>query len=53
MFIRNTLIYAYVIGFCERLRFGDGFGRTHPHSGDWNEAYDRGANLADLIWARA
>ncbi len=44
-----NLLRAYFLGFQERLRWGDGFGRTHPQSNDWNEAYDRGANLADLI----
>ena len=48
-FIRNTHTYAYLCGLIERLRFGDGFGRTHAIDQDWNLAYDRGANLADHI----
>lgn len=44
-----THVRAYWLGFIERFRFGDGFGRTHPLDQDWNEAYDRGANFADLI----
>jgi hypothetical protein len=47
--IRNTLIYAYLLGAYERYKLGDGFGRTHKTNQDWNEAYDRGANLADRI----
>lgn len=48
-FIRNTRAFAYCQGFYERLTLGDGFGRTHATDQDWNEAYDRGANLADLV----
>jgi len=43
------MIRAFLLGLFERLRWGDGFGRPHPINADWNEAYDRGANLADLI----
>lgn len=48
-FIRDSRLYAYLLGFYERLRFGDGFGRSHQSNHDWNDAYDRGANLADWI----
>lgn len=47
--MKNTLMYAYLLGFYERLRWGDGFGRTHATNQDWNIAYDRGANLADAL----
>ena len=40
-------ITAYVLGLWERARLGDAFGRTHPTDAGWDEAYDRGANLAD------
>jgi hypothetical protein len=43
---------AYLLGFWERLTLGDGYGRTHPTDQDWNEAYDRGANLADRVLFR-
>jgi hypothetical protein len=46
---RDTLTYAYLIGAYERYKLGDAFGRTHEGSQDWNEAYDRGANLIDRI----
>lgn len=46
---RETLVYAYLIGLYERLRWGDGFGRSHATNGDWNEAYDTGANHADWL----
>lgn len=45
-FIRNTLLFAFLQGFYEQLRDGCG-GRTHTTNQDWNEAYDRGMNLAD------
>ena len=46
----NTPIYAFCQGFWERLTLGDAFGRTHPTNQSWNEAYDRGANLADRMF---
>ena len=49
MKFRETLFFAYIIGFWERLRYGDAFGRTHETRQDWNESYDRGANLADKL----
>jgi hypothetical protein len=48
-FIRNTHTFAYVQGLYERLRWGDGFGRTHDSDLSWSEAYDSGANLADWL----
>lgn len=50
--VRESLIYAYVVGFYERARYGDGFGRTHDTNQSWNEAYDSGANLADKLFYR-
>lgn len=47
--IRDSIPFAYAQGFWERLRLGDAFGRTHETNQDWNEAYDRGANLADAL----
>jgi len=47
-YIRNTLVFAFLQGLFEQLRDGCG-GRTHPTSADWNEAYDRGMNLADWL----
>lgn len=47
--LRDTHIFAYWQGFWERLTLGDSFGRTHETDQDWNEAYDRGANLADKL----
>lgn len=49
---KNTKLFAFVQGVWERFRLGDAFGRTHPLDQDWNEAYDRGANLADRITGR-
>lgn len=49
MRIRNTLAFAFWQGFHERRTLGDAFGRTHPDNQDWNEAYDRGANVADML----
>lgn len=46
---RDWLLVAFVLGLYERLRWGDGFGRTHATRQDWNESYDRGANVADWI----
>lgn len=48
-YLRNTRIFAYLQGFWERATLGDGFGRTHATSQDWNEAYDSGANVADFL----
>lgn len=45
--IRNTTFFAYCQGFSERRRYGDDAGRTHPINQDWNEAYDRGQNMAE------
>lgn len=47
--LKETLAYAYLCGLYDRLRYGDGFGRTHETNLDWNEAYGAGANLADCI----
>lgn len=49
-YIRESLVYAYIIGFYERARYVDGFGRTHETNDDWNVAYDLGANLADYLF---
>lgn len=48
-FVKNTRAFAFAQGLVERLRWGDGFGRTSPTSQDWNAAYDSGANLADRL----
>lgn len=48
-YLRNTHAYAFAQGMYERLRLGDGFGRTHATDQGWNEAYDQGANLADFL----
>lgn len=47
--LRESIPYAYAIGFYERATLGDCFGRTHEENMDWNEAYDQGANLADRL----
>lgn len=47
--LKNTRLFAFAQGCCERLRLGDAFGRTHESDQRWNEAYDRGANLADRL----
>lgn len=49
--MKDTLIYAYVIGFVERLQ-SDAFGRTHETNQDWNDAYDRGRGLAPRLVSR-
>lgn len=49
-YIRNTLIFAYFQGLIEHWNACGG--RTHPTSADWNEAYDRGMNLADWLRRR-
>jgi hypothetical protein len=43
--IRETCLYAFIIGFVERLQ-SESFGRTHETNQDWNDAYDRGRYLA-------
>ncbi len=47
--MKNTTLFAWLQGFYERLRWGDGAGRTHATNQDWNEAYDRGMNAADWL----
>lgn len=47
--IKDSILFAYLQGYYERRKYGDGFGRTHEELESWNEAYDRGANMAD--WA--
>jgi hypothetical protein len=41
--------WAWLNGFYERWRYGDGFGRSHETDHDWNEAYDSGANASDYL----
>lgn len=48
-YIRESQLYAWLCGFVERATYGDGFGRTHASNQNWNEAYDRGANMADSL----
>lgn len=49
MNFKDSCAFAFLQGLTERLRYGDGFGRTHASNQDWNEAYDKGANIADRI----
>lgn len=51
--MKDTVMFAFAQGFWERLTLGDAFGRTHETNQDWNEAYDRGANLADRLTFRS
>jgi hypothetical protein len=46
--MRDTLIFAFVQGFIERLQ-SDAFGRTHETNQDWNDAYDKGRSWARRI----
>ena len=46
--IRNSHLFAFLQGFFEQVRDGCG-GRTHDSDQGWNEAYDRGMNLADMF----
>ena len=50
--IRESLIYAYLCGLYEGLRYGPDIGRTHETNQDWNECYDTGQNHADFICGR-
>jgi len=50
MKFKDLHIFAFWQGLYERLREGDAFGRTHSDL-EWNEAYDRGANVADALIA--
>lgn len=45
--IRNSCLFAFLQGFFERVASNGDVGRTHPTNQDWNEAYDRGMNLAE------
>lgn len=45
----NTRMYAYWLGYYETRKYGGGMGCTHPTDQDWNEAYDRGMNLAERV----
>lgn len=45
--IRDSHVFAFLQGFWEQLSTKGCGGRTHETDGDWNEAYDRGMNLAD------
>lgn len=49
-YFRNSRAFAFFQGLLEHWN-GCG-GRTHPTSQDWNEAYDRGMNLADRMRRR-
>jgi len=46
--MKDKHLFAFWQGFFEQLRDGCG-GRTHPTDQGWNEAYDRGMNLADFF----
>lgn len=48
--IRESLAFAFLQGLFEHWN-GHG-GRTHPENWQWNEAYDRGMNLADWLRGR-
>ena len=48
--IRESRAFAFLQGLFEHWN-GCG-GRTHPASGDWNAAYDRGMNWADWLRGR-
>ena len=50
--IRESPVYAYLAGFYERTKWVDGFGRTHETNSDWNDYYDKGANLSDKLFNR-
>lgn len=50
--LRETLVYAYLCGLYECLRYGPGLGRTHETNADWNFWYDTGMNHADFICGR-
>ncbi|MGP5017471.1 hypothetical protein ACTXK7_07355 [Vreelandella alkaliphila] len=43
----DDLLFARYQGFHDYLTEGEGSGRTHPSSQDWNEAYDEGRNEAE------
>lgn len=47
--IKDTIAFAFCIGFYERIRFGDACGRTHATNGDWNDSYDQGMNCAEKL----
>lgn len=48
-YLRNTHLFALLQGFWEQLTTRGCGGRTHETDADWNEAYDRGMNLADRL----
>lgn len=50
--IRDMRLFAFLQGFYECFRWGNGAGRTHETNMDWNEAHDLGMNLADFILCR-
>ena len=47
--IRDTHVYAYIVGFCEHIWAHSEMGLSHETDEDWNESYDSGWNLADDI----
>lgn len=49
-YFKNTRAFAFVLGLVEH--WGGCGGRTHDTDQDWNEAYDRGMNLADTLRRR-
>jgi hypothetical protein len=51
--IRDTHWFAFLQGTYEGLRYGTSAGRTHATKPTWNEAYDRGLNVADTLRALA
>ncbi len=47
---KNYRVFAFVQGLFEH--WGGAGGRTHPTDQGWNEAYDRGMNVADWLRGR-
>lgn len=47
--MKESKVFAFLLGFWECLRWGAGCGRTHPINQGWNDAYDRGMTAAERL----
>lgn len=47
--VRESLLYAYLLGLYETLRWGSGMGMSHETNDDWTNAYGIGMNHAEWL----
>lgn len=48
-YVRESLIYAYLLGLYETLRWGSGMGMSHNTNDSWTDWYGTGMNHAEWL----